>query len=164
LESLNERYVSTLPILFRFNNSELRLQIPSAKGNHKSSGDHECYGPNFTKKFVSPTKVAECLDALVCNLGRGLVDCAFFATDQMLSHSSHICQVLHIADDLVMCFLVLFKFSSSMILSAYCVLMEVHACVIHIVNSTSKRTLDVGEHVIISIHYHLSHVLYLRDQ
>jgi hypothetical protein len=63
----NERYVSTSPILSRFNNSELRLQITSAKGEHKGSGDQKCYGPNFTMKFVSPTKVAKHLHALVCN-------------------------------------------------------------------------------------------------
>jgi len=48
-----------------FNNSELRLETPSAKG------DHKCYGPNFTMKFVSPTKVAKFVAAHVLNLGRG---------------------------------------------------------------------------------------------
>jgi hypothetical protein len=91
------------------------------------------------------------------------VDCAFFAADQMLSHSIRICQVLHIADDLVICFLTcsmqVFQFHDA--ISVFC--SDGSSCMCGSCSELNLRaTLGVGEGVIISIHYHFSHVLYMR--
>jgi hypothetical protein len=82
----------------------------------------------------------------------------------MLSHSRHICQVLQIADDLVTCFLTcsmqVFQFHCA--ISVFC--SDGSPCMWGSCSELNLgATLGVGEDVIISMHYHLSHVLYMRD-